>query len=97
MSDMMRRCISAVLCSQYPEGCARSYEENGRLIVSPSMYDDAKQIVYAVLNELREPTSEMMYAGATLEPDMKGALIVTPNGARDVLRAMIDRALDWQG
>lgn len=58
----MERAALAVIQVLRPNACAISMAENGRIIVSPEVMEDAMEVVRAVIKELREPTPEMVEA-----------------------------------
>lgn len=60
---MLEKLTRAILVAMHSEGTMRSMIENGRIIVPPQMYDDARRIARAALETLREPTEEMLCAG----------------------------------
>ncbi len=70
MNEALKRATRAALIALYPEGCAKSVEENGRIIAPPELLDHALAVARAVLAEIIEPTKEMVDAVEVEAPDL---------------------------
>lgn len=84
MNEMIDRAALAVIQVLRPNACAISMADNGRIIVSPEVIEDAMEVVRAVVKELREPTPQMEEAAMAA---------AWAESARGVWHAMIDDLL----
>lgn len=67
---MIEKCTVAVIEKWHPGSMAASAAENGRMIVPPKTYDEARAAVLATFEAMKEPTeAQLGYLEAELNTD----------------------------